>query len=663
LRETLESIYLRTRYRSFEVVVVTNSRLIAYPPASALIPAEGPAAGTSGRQAPPVYVPYDKPYNFSDKCNQGALHAKGEILIFLNDDVRPLQDDWLENTIEYLFIPGVGGVSPKLIYEDDSIQYAGMASGVRGLTGTTFHGYPKDSTAYINFPQSVRNVSILSGACLAIRKDVFLHIGGFDSVNTPSAHSDVDLSFKLLDAGSRLVYTPYATLRHIGHLSLRAHDETPAGRAKDKADIFLLRRWAQRVADDPYFSPSMRSYLYHDSPEPYRIYSATGHEPRARSNAHMVSGLTADGSQLTAPPDVLLVSHDLSLSGAPVMLLQLCRLLIHSGYFVTVICEKEGPIGKMFLQSGAPVIIDSLLLRQHETLTRFARNFDHVICNTVVTWPVVKQLGQLTHTIWWLHEAKIIGTFAEDPAFAETLSNARNVIGPSEYALNYIRKFNPYPQKIYYGYPGTLPVQPQPAQINGKLVFSLVGSIEPRKGQDVLVVALRQLDAALLSHVEIWIIGRPHDPSFHSELLQIIRHFPNIKVIGECDHQQCLDLMAASDVIVCPSRDDPFPVVIVEALCLSKPCIVSSNTGFAELITDGANGYVIPSEDSNALAMKISRIVQHPQDLVPIRHAARQLYERYMTMEAFKEKFLALLAPPGQPASPKQKSKTLLWQD
>jgi glycosyltransferase involved in cell wall biosynthesis len=345
------------------------------------------------------------------------------------------------------------------------------------------------------------------------------------------------------------------------------------------------------------------------------------------------------------------------------MLLQLCRLLIHSGYFVTVICEKEGPIGKMFLQSGAPVIIDSLLLRQHETLTRFARNFDHIICNTIVTWPVVQQLGQLTHTIWWLHEAKIIETFAEDPAFAETLSKARNVIGPSEYALHYIRKFNPHPQKIYYGYPGTLPIQPQPAPGNGKLIFSLVGSIEPRKGQDVLVVALRQLDAALLSHVEIWIIGRPHDPSFHSELLQIIRHFPNIKIMGECDHQQCLDLMAASDVIVCPSRDDPFPVVVVEALCLSKPCIVSSNTGFAELITDGANGYVIPSEDSSALAMKISRIVQHPQDLVPIRHAARQLYEKYMTMEVFKEKFLALLAPPGQPASSRQKSKTLLWQD
>jgi glycosyltransferase involved in cell wall biosynthesis len=105
--------------------------------------------------------------------------------------------------------------------------------------------------------------------------------------------------------------------------------------------------------------------------------------------------------------------------------------------------------------------------------------------------------------------------------------------------------------------------------------------------------------------------------------------------------------------------------VIVEALCLSKPCIVSSNTGFAELMTDGANGYVFPGEDSNALAIKISRIVKHPQDLVPIRHAARQLYEKHMTMEAFKENFLALLMPAEQehPASHKQKQNTLQCQD
>jgi len=635
LNDALESIYLRTDNPNFEVVVVTNSRLIAS------LEAHSSKLST---------VPYDKPYNFSDKCNAGAAHARGEILLFFNDDVRPLENNWLGNTIEYLFIPGVGGVSPKLIYEDDTIQYAGMAAGVRGLTGTTFHGYKKDSTDYINFPQSVRNVSILSGACLAIRKQLFDDIGGFDAVNTPSAHSDVDLSFKILDAGYRCVYTPYATLRHIGHLSLKEYETSPAAGRKDKADIFLLRRWAHRLADDPYFTTAMRTHLYHDSPEPYRIYAP--------------ATLPDGGAALQSREDVLLVSHDLSLSGAPIMLLQLCGLLIRNGYFVTVICEREGPAGPLFLEAGAPVIIDSLLLRQHETLTRFARNFDHVICNTVVTWPVVQQLSALTHTLWWLHEAKVLESFAHDPNFAGTLANAPTVIGPSDYALRYIKKYNGHPEKIYYGYPDLSP-DPRPAAIAGeKIIFSIIGSIEPRKGQDILVKAFLQLDPLWQDKVELWLVGRPHDAGYYQQLLQDIGPAAaHIKITGERDHEQCLDLMRRSDVVVCPSRDDPFPVVIVEALSLGKPCIVSSHTGFAELMTDSINGFVIPNEDSKALAMKIQQALRQPALLTAMGRAARQLYQEHLTMDAFEERFLALLDTAAAPARPSHTEKILLCQD
>lgn len=728
LKDTLESICLRTGYKNFEIVVVTNSRLIAdgyklratsYEPRVAT---DQSLEARSSQLEAPIYVPYDKPYNFSDKCNVGASHARGEILIFLNDDVRPLQEDWLDNTIEYLFLPGVGGVSPKLIYEDDTIQYAGMATGVRNLTGTTFHGYPKDSTAYINFPQSVRNVSILSGACLAVRKEVFLSVGGYDAVNTPSAHSDVDLSFKLMEAGYRLVYTPYATLRHIGHLSLKAYDETPAGRAKDKADIYLLHRWAARTAEDPYFTTNMRNYLYHDSPEPYALYPATSDEPRATSDelqaaSHELratsersqatscklqatsgdSQLEARSSKLEATKDFLLVSHDLSLSGAPIMLLQLCRLLIRNGCFVTVICETDGPTGSMFTQAGASVIIDSLLLRQHDSLIRFARNFDHVICNTVVTWPVVQQLSPVTNTLWWLHEAKVIDLFVNEPGFKDTLTKARHVIAPSRYALQHVRKYNASAQKIYYGYPDisgragqTAPVNhaartgqiDQTARTNqtghtgqarhtGKLTISLFGSIEPRKGQDLLVKALHLLEggrssgADLSTQLEIQLVGRIHDHLYYQELVQSIGDSPYIKIIGECDHDQCLRLMKDCDIVVCPSRDDPFPVVLVEATCLSKPCIVSSHTGFAELITDGADGYVFENEDVQQLAKKIAGILLDPQQLTGVGLAARQLYEDHMTMAIFEEKFLSLLEEQPDAAATDTtlvKEKELSWQ-
>jgi glycosyltransferase involved in cell wall biosynthesis len=361
--------------------------------------------------------------------------------------------------------------------------------------------------------------------------------------------------------------------------------------------------------------------------------------------------------------DVLLVSHDLSLSGAPIMLLQLCILLIRNGYFVTVICEREGPAGALFLEAGAPVIIDSLLLRQHETLTRFARNFDHVICNTVVTWPVVQQLSTLTHTLWWLHEAKVLEYFTGTPGFIATLANAPTVIAPSDYALQYIKKYNAHPERIYYGYPDLAP-DPRPVAAGDKIIFSIIGSIEPRKGQDILVRAFQQLDPLWQDKVELWLVGRPHDAGYYQQLLQDIGPAAaHIKVTGERDHAQCLDLMRRSDVVVCPSRDDPFPVVIVEALSLGKPCIVSSHTGFAELMTDSINGFVIPNEDSKALAMKIQQALRQPALLAAMGKAAHQLYREYLTMEVFEERFLALLDTAPAPARHSPTEKTLLCQD
>ena len=237
LRSVLPAIQEQTSYPNFEVVVVCN----------------GPLAERLKDEffdwQPLQFVTYNKKYNFSDKCNEGARGASGEIVVFFNDDVFPMQSDWIERLIEYLWVQGVGGVSPKLLHADDTIQYAGMISGTPGLCGTAYNHVPKDSNnSFLSMHKYVRNVSILSGACCALRKDVFWNVGAFDAVHTPGGHSDMDLSYKLLEQGYRCVYTPHALLRHIGNHSWRAK------RHKDKADIYALRRWGRFVSTDPYFT-------------------------------------------------------------------------------------------------------------------------------------------------------------------------------------------------------------------------------------------------------------------------------------------------------------------------------------------------------------------------------------------------------------------------
>ncbi|HWR89600.1 MAG TPA: glycosyltransferase, partial [Dissulfurispiraceae bacterium] len=227
----IDLLLRHTGYPNYEVVVVTNS------------PLGGEIKQTYSHDHRIRICPFDQPFNFSLKCNRGAEFASGEYLLFLNDDVEATHESWIEDMVGVFGKGNVGGVSPKLYYENDTIQFAGMVTGVRRLVGTAFHCQPKDSGMYFNLIQSERNVSLLSGACLLMAKTLFTDVGGFDAVNTPVMHSDIDLCFKLLDRGYELIYTPFASLRHIGHLSLRETDKQEHRKKRDTVDLHVLKKW------------------------------------------------------------------------------------------------------------------------------------------------------------------------------------------------------------------------------------------------------------------------------------------------------------------------------------------------------------------------------------------------------------------------------------
>src|SRR5207253_8987564 len=117
----LRDLRRATNYPDLEIVLVANSKLV-----ESLRILETPHAAVR-------LVAYDKPFNFSDKCNLGAEAATGQRLIFFNDDVETEQRDWIQNVIEPLENSEIGAVAPKLVYETGKIQHAGLVMGVRGL--------------------------------------------------------------------------------------------------------------------------------------------------------------------------------------------------------------------------------------------------------------------------------------------------------------------------------------------------------------------------------------------------------------------------------------------------------------------------------------------------------------------------------------------------
>jgi GT2 family glycosyltransferase len=152
-------------------------------------------------------------FNYSAVNNAGARIARGDLLLFLNNDVEIVNPDWLVEMVRWAQMPGVGMVGAKLLYPDGSIQHAGIVPGMTGHAGHLFAGkQPVRSTLFLS-PEVTRNVSAVTGACMLVRRDLFMELNGF-AEDLVLVFNDVDLGVRMLRAGYRVVYNPAAALIH-----------------------------------------------------------------------------------------------------------------------------------------------------------------------------------------------------------------------------------------------------------------------------------------------------------------------------------------------------------------------------------------------------------------------------------------------------------------
>jgi GT2 family glycosyltransferase/glycosyltransferase involved in cell wall biosynthesis len=607
----------KTKYPDLEVVIVTNATLAEKLESSA------------EPDAPLRIVRYAKPFNFSDKCNVGVDAASGERLIFFNDDVEPVDGDWIQELTEQLENPAVGAVAPKMLYESGKIQHAGLVTGVRGLVGTACHQWPADSPDYWNFAQSLRDVSALSAACLAMRKDDFLRVGRFDEINTPIAHSDLDLCFKIRDAGLRCVYTPFVTMNHRGHASIGAVEQEEHQPQSNKASAYLLKRWAGYTCRDPYFPDNVRDWLYLDSPTPIRMF---GRNQRHASEQKC---------------DLLFVTHDLSWSGAPLILLHIAKWCQQHGFFVAVMSPEEGPLQDRFAEAGIPVIVDSLVTKGHPSFSEFAREFDCVVASTIFGAPVILSASSagIPH-LWWIHEGRVAEHYLnEDRDKRSALRIARMIVTPDTRSAQIYQPFTDRSVRILnYGIPDPpLAAETLRCRDGDTVRFLVLGTIEHRKGQRVLLEALRKLPEEVMRRAEFRVVGRRHDSAIAGEIEDAARECPQLSYMESVTHEEALRLIANADVMVSASWDETGPLILMEALALGKP-ILSTNVGaVAEHLMAEESGLFFKPGDSSALAAAVVRLMSEPALIEQFGVKSRVAYEKYFTFERFAERFADLV--------------------
>ena len=196
-------------------------------------------------------------FNYSAINNFGVEHARGDYLLFLNNDTQIISNDCLEQLLGPCQREEVGAVGARLFYEDGTIQHAGVIIGYGGIAGHAFLGFDGNANGYFSRIICQSDLSAVTAACMMVRKDVFLEAGGFDE-KLEVAFNDIDFCLKLRSMGKLVVYNPFAALYHFESKS-RGMEDTPGKIARfNKEADELLKRWPDIVKNgDPYYNPNL----------------------------------------------------------------------------------------------------------------------------------------------------------------------------------------------------------------------------------------------------------------------------------------------------------------------------------------------------------------------------------------------------------------------
>ena len=250
VKKAVQSTLSVTQYPNFEIIVVDNNS----DDPETLAWMDSFSNGSNPRVR---VIRYRDPFNYSAINNFAVKEALGEVIGLLNSDVEAMDPGWLTEMVSHAVRPGIGAVGAMLYYPQNTVQHAGVVLGLGGVAGHPFKDFPRGDGGQKNRLRLAQNYSAVTAACLVIRKDRFLQVGGFNERDLPIAFNDVDLCCKLVAAGYRNLWTPFAELYH-HESATRGVDDTQEKKARFQAEIdYMMNTWGSFLMADPNYNPNL----------------------------------------------------------------------------------------------------------------------------------------------------------------------------------------------------------------------------------------------------------------------------------------------------------------------------------------------------------------------------------------------------------------------
>jgi GT2 family glycosyltransferase len=247
LQKCVESIFAKTDYENFEIVVIDNESSEA----DALRYLE------ELRKNQAIRVErINGPFNYSLLNNRGVDLARGSVIGLLNNDVEVINASWLSEMVSHALRPEVAIVGARLWYRDGTMQHGGVILGAGGIAGHAHAGIRYEH-GYFARAHLTQNFSSVTAACAVMRRELYQKVGGLDADHLAVAFNDVDLCLRLRTAGYWIVWTPHAELYHEESASRGFEDSTPK-QVRFLAEIdYMNGKWGDLLRRDPFYNPNL----------------------------------------------------------------------------------------------------------------------------------------------------------------------------------------------------------------------------------------------------------------------------------------------------------------------------------------------------------------------------------------------------------------------